>query len=81
MIYIMQLGFYWYCGGYQLYIRVSYWHKAMSDKAKNETPKDRLAFLLEDKISSDIIKGGYKNRRDEQKMRKANGGSMPIMHA
>ena len=62
-----------------MYIRVSYWHKAMSDKAKNETPKDRLAFLLEDKISSDVK--GYKNRRDEQKMRKANGGSMPIMHA
>jgi hypothetical protein len=27
-LYIIQLGFYWYCGGYQMYVRVALWHKA-----------------------------------------------------
>tara|TARA_B110000285_G_C14808723_1_gene460940 strand:- start:61 stop:564 length:504 start_codon:yes stop_codon:yes gene_type:complete len=27
-LYIVQLAFYWYCGGYQMYVRVALWHRA-----------------------------------------------------
>ena len=87
-LYIIQLGFYWYCGGYQMYVRVSIWHKAQQEKAKNETAKDKLAFLMDNKshnaealFSALDGKRGYQKRRDEQKMRKAHGSSMPLVHA
>jgi len=71
-----------------MYIRVSIWHKAQQEKAKNETSKDKLAFLMDNKSSSNIDflestlgnKRSYQQRREE-KQRKTHGGSIPVVHA
>lgn len=89
-IYIAQLAFYGYFGGYQLYVKVAAWNKYKDERAKQETSRDRLSFVMNDKGNRGNLledndhqqQKSYQKRRDQQKIRKAYDQSvMPSVYA